>query len=49
MLLPKVPLSTDIRSNPEINIKACFLHQLNKLDQIIVSLKIILKKSQKVD
>jgi len=46
-LLPKVPLSTDIRSNPEMNIKACFLRQLNKLDQIIVPLKIILQRARK--
>ena len=50
-LLPKVPLCTNIRTNPEMNIKTCLLYQLDKFDQIIVVLKIVLhnnKHKQKI-
>lgn len=42
MQLPKIPFSTSIRSYSEMNIKACFLHQLDEFNQIIPLLKVIL-------
>ncbi|ESR57898.1 hypothetical protein CICLE_v10023099mg [Citrus x clementina] len=45
--LRKILLSTIVRTNPKIKIKACLLHQLDKLQQIIISLQIILKPIKK--
>lgn len=42
MLLPKVPLSANVGSNSKMSIKSCLLYQLDKLDQIIPILKIVL-------
>jgi len=41
--LPEVPFSTNIRTNSEVNIEACLLHQLYEPYQIIVSPKVILQ------
>jgi len=41
--LPEVPFSTDIRTNSEVNIEACLLHQFYEPHQIIVSPKVILQ------
>lgn len=45
--LPKIPFSTDIGANPEMNIKACCLHYFDEANQIIPPLKIILKEDNK--
>lgn len=43
MFLPEVPFSTDIRTNPKMNIKAGLLGYFNKPDQIKPPFKIVLK------
>ncbi|ESR60131.1 hypothetical protein CICLE_v10018390mg [Citrus x clementina] len=45
--LHKILLSTIVRTNPKVKIKARLLHQLDKLQQIIIPLQIILKPIKK--
>lgn len=45
--LPKIPFSTNVRPNAEINIEACLLYQFDKFNQIIPPLKIKLKTEGK--
>jgi len=41
--LPEVPFGTNIRTNSEVHIETCLLHQLYEPHQIIVSPKVILQ------
>jgi len=50
--LPEVPFGTNIRTNSEVHIETCLLHQLYEPHQIIVSPKVILqypKEKKKCD
>lgn len=42
--IPKVPLSTHIRTDPEMEIESTGSHELHKLDYIISPFKVILTK-----